>query len=113
MLRIMKVNHFDTETTGLDAVKNDIIQIAGIIEIDGEVMEEFHFKCQPHSYENISPQALKINGYTVEQLKTFEDPHVIHKKLVDIFSKYIDKYDREDKFYPAGQNIRFDMGFLK
>lgn len=110
-----KVLYFDVETTGLDPVKNDIIQIAGIIEIDGVIQDEFEFKCQPVSFdpECISIDALETHGYNLEDLASFPYPGEIYHKLISIFSKYIDKYNKQDKFTPAGYNVRFDMEFLK
>ncbi|MCU0414180.1 MAG: 3'-5' exonuclease [Ignavibacteriaceae bacterium] len=108
-----KVLYFDTETTGLDEKQNDIIQIAGIIVIYGVVQEEFEFKVQPFNYDNISQEALDIHGYNVEQLKTFPEPGEIYLRVIDIFSKYIDKYNKEDKFTPAGYNVEFDLRFLQ
>tara|TARA_Y100000310_G_C20611126_1_gene778064 strand:- start:908 stop:1036 length:129 start_codon:yes stop_codon:yes gene_type:complete len=32
----MKISNFDLETTGLDPVKNGIVQIGFILEVDGE-----------------------------------------------------------------------------
>ena len=108
-----KILYFDTETTGLDPVKQDIIQIAGIIVIDGIVQEEFEFKVKPFSFDNISQEALDVHGYNVENLKTFPEPHEVHCQLIDIFSKYVDRYDTNDKFTPAGYNVHFDMDFLQ
>lgn len=108
----MKMLWLDTETTGLSCIKNDIVTIAGIIEIDGEVKEEFYFKCQPRNWETISEEALKINGITKEELKTFEDPDVIYVKLCKIFGKYINKFDKKDKFIVCGHNVGFDVDFL-
>lgn len=109
----MKVIHFDTETTGLDPVKNDIIQIAGIIEIDGVVKEEFDFRIQPVSYANISHEALAVHGVTVEQMLTYMKPAEGYQKIIQIFGKYVNKWDKADKFTPAGQNVSFDIDFLK
>ena len=109
----MKVCYFDTETTGLDSIKNDIIQIAGIIEIDKKVEHEFVFTCQPFSYENISQEALDVHGMSVDDIKEFDKPQVVYKNLINLFSQYINRYDRNDKFYPAGQNVRFDIDFLR
>jgi DNA polymerase III subunit epsilon len=108
----MKTLYFDVETTGLDPVKNDIIQIAGLIEVDGEVKENFNFKMQPFSYENISEAAIATHGVTVEDMKNYDRPHDIYQKIVMIFNKYIDKFDRNDKFIVCGYNVRFDIDFL-
>ena len=53
-----KLLYFDTETTGLDPVRNGIIQIAGIIVIDGEVKEEFNIKMQPHENDEITQRRI-------------------------------------------------------
>ncbi len=108
-----KTLYFDTETTGLDPVKNDIIQIAGMIEIDGQIKEAFNFKCQPFSYENISIQALETHKMTIEQIKGFEAPSEAYKRLTALFDKYVSKFDRSDKFIVAGYNVDFDIRFLE
>ena len=70
-----------------------------IIVINGEVKEEREFKCQPFSYENISQEALDIHGMTVEQIRTFPQPKEIYLEIVKIFSTYVDKFDKNDKFF--------------
>jgi len=109
----MKVLWFDTETTGLDSVKNDIIQIAGIVEINGEVKEEFNIKCQPFSYDNISSDALDVHGITIDEIKKFQTSIDGKRQFVSILDKYVNKFDKMDKFTPAGQNVKFDVGFLR
>lgn len=109
----MKVLYFDTETTGLDPVQNDIIELAGIVEINGEIKEEFNFFSQPFSYENVSQEALDIHGISIDTIKQFPAPDYLRIRLIKILGKYIDKYNRNDKFYPAGQNVRFDIDFLE
>lgn len=109
----MKVIYFDVETTGKDAVKNDIIQLAGIIEIDGEIKETFNLKMQPFDYENIVPEALEVNHTTLEELKGYQTPSEAYKSFVRLLGRYVNKFDSRDKFYPAGFNVRFDVDFLK
>ena len=108
-----KIFHFDAETTGLDPVRNDIIQLAYLIEIDGIEKEEGNIFMQPFDYSNISPQALEINNTTIEQLKGYQAPIDVYRNLCKTLSKYVDKYDRTDKFQPAGYNVGFDCDFLK
>ena len=108
----IKLLYFDTETTGIDPIINDIIQISGIVEINDEVKEEFNFKVQPHSYENISKEALEVNGITIEQMKEYPTPQEVLSKLIKIFDKYVFKFNKADKFFPVGHNIRFDVDFL-
>jgi DNA polymerase III epsilon subunit-like protein len=112
----MKILWFDCETTGLNPIQNDIISLAMIIEIDGEVTDKLYLKIQPHSFENISDEALKINGFTREDLKTFLPPKEAHKQIATLLAKYVDKFKKfktmEDKLIPAGYNVLFDIQFL-
>jgi DNA polymerase-3 subunit epsilon len=108
-----KIFHFDVETTGLDPKKNDIIQLAYLIEIGGVEKEEGNIFIQPFDYSSINPQALKVNNITIEQLKNFQDPGEAYRDLCKTLSRYIDKYDRADKFQPAGYNVGFDCDFFK
>jgi len=107
-----KVLYFDCETTGLSPVNNDIIQLAGLIEFKGVVVDEFNFKIQPFSYENISEKALEVSGTTIEVLKTYLEPRKAYQQIINKFSEYINKFDKEDKFTPVGFNIGFDLEFL-
>jgi DNA polymerase-3 subunit epsilon len=108
----MKICWIDVETTGLNPVLQDVIQVAGLIELDGEVVEEFEFKCQPFSWDNIQDAALKVHGYDVSTLRDFEDPCIVRSKMEKILSNYVNKFDREDKYYFAGYNAPFDQGFM-
>jgi len=109
----MKILYFDTETTGVDYLKHDITQFSAILEIDGEVVEEVNFRCQPSRWENISEQALIVTGITVDQLRTYQKPEEMFKQIKDLLGKYIPKYTKMgDKFYPAGHNVSFDLNFL-
>jgi DNA polymerase III subunit epsilon len=108
----MKKFYFDTETTGVNPGVNDIIQLAGIIEIDGEIKDGFVLEMQPFSYENIDQGAINTHGISVEKIRTFMTPQEAYVKLTDIFNKYVDKFNREDKFIVCGYNVKFDIDFL-
>lgn len=107
-----KVCWFDTETTGLSATRNDIIQLAMLIEIDGNIKAKYNWVMQPTSYKDISKEALKINGVTIADLKKYPDSKTVYQEILMVLDSYIDKYDRNDKFTPAGQNVAFDVDFL-
>lgn len=108
----MKIWWFDVETTGLDPYRNDIISLACIIDIDGQIKEEFNLYMQPFNWTNIESSALKINGITKEQLKTFMSPNEAHLKLKSYLQKYVDPYNRNDKFQAGGYNNDFDVKFM-
>lgn len=107
-----KILWFDVETTGLDPVSNDPIQIAGMVEIDGKIEEEFNILTQALHPENIMQEALDLNGRTIEQIEGFQSPTDAKKEIDAVFLSHIDKFNRDDKFFPAGYNARFDMDFL-
>lgn len=109
----MKKLYFDCETTGLDPMKNDIIQIAGIIERDGVESDTFDFKIAPFDWDAIEPKALEVSGITIEDLKTFDNPIKVYCRLLSLFDLHINKYDKDDKFVVCGYNVGFDIEFLK
>jgi DNA polymerase-3 subunit epsilon len=108
----MKVFWFDTETSGLDPAKHGIISLAYAVEIDGQTVAEGELfsNCEGKAIED---SALKVNGFTREQIDTFPLPQKMYHDLADLFGQYVDKFDREDKFYAGGYNVAFDMAFLR
>lgn len=108
-----KVFWFDVETTGLDPIKQDIIQLAFLIEINGKVIESQNLLMQPFDYTTIEQEALEVHDRTIDEIKTYPAPKDAYIKLIAILEKYVDRYDRTDKFHHAGYNTRFDMDFLR
>lgn len=108
----MKIFWFDVETSGLDSIKNDILTLSGFVEIDGVIQKGINLKIQPFDYDNISPEALEVNGLKIEDIKKFDEPKVAHAKLVKFLSEYVNRYNKNDKLIPAGYNVGFDTDFL-
>ena len=108
-----KVLYFDTETTGLDAGKYGIIQLAALMEIGGEIVETFNMKFQPHEGALINPDALKISGTEPEELKTRTSSSDAYREFLKFLDRHIAKFDKTDQAYPAGYNVTFDMQFLE
>jgi len=107
-----KMLFFDIESGGL-TTDHAILQISGIIDINGKVMEEFDFYVKPFPTDLIDDKALEINGIKREEIENFEEPSIVCKKIITIFNKYIDKYDKTDKFILIGHNIvHFDVPML-
>lgn len=109
----MKILWLDTETTGLDCNKNDIVQISGIVIINGKEQERFNLYSRPTNFDNISQEALEKNNMTIEKLKQLPEPNETFNKFKSVLAKYVNQYDINDKFYLAGQNVKFDLDFLK
>ncbi|NCC60072.1 MAG: 3'-5' exonuclease [Verrucomicrobiae bacterium] len=108
----MKLLFLDCETTGVDNTKNGIIQIAGIIEIDGIVKEEFNLRCRPFKGQIYTLEALRVTGITKEEIEAYPEPREAYMTLIALFEKYISRYDKTDKFYMVGQNTKFDYDFM-
>lgn len=110
-----KIIFIDTETGGVNAEKSALIQLSGIIEIDGTEKEKFNFYIKPFENSELNEKALEVQGRTLEELGTekYIDESIIYKKFLEILDKYIDKYDKNDKFIVAGYNVKFDIDILK
>lgn len=108
----MKIMWIDTETTGLTE-KSDLIQLSGIIEIDGEVKEEFDVYSRPFPDTLIEAKALEVNGRTLEEINSFQSPEKALAEFEAVLSKYVDKYNKDDKFVIAGHNVQFDLNKLQ
>lgn len=109
----MKNFWIDLETTGLNPGKHSIVQIAGIVEIDGVEQESFCYPVKPLQGTAVSHRALEILDLSIEELKTYPEPAEVKQELLNVFNKYIDPYDKNDKFYFLGYNARFDYDFLR
>ena len=110
---MIKFLWIDTETTGLDPVLNDIIQLSGILEIPRVRYEEFDFRVAPLNYDSITEDAMKCNGIKLSTLKKYPPASEVHLKFKQLLFKWVDPYNREDKLIASGQNVLFDTSFLQ
>ena len=110
-----KIIFIDTETGGVNPEKAALIQLSGIIRIDKKDVEKFNFYIKPFENSEVTEKALEVQGRTLEELKTekYIEEKEVYKQFVNLLDKYIDKYDRTDKFVVAGYNVRFDVDILK
>lgn len=108
---MLKELFLDTETTGLSR-EAGLYQIGGIIRY-GNVYEEFELNCDIFEDDEISPEAMEMAKMSVEDLARFPDPVEAHTKLVEIFGRHVDKYDKQDKFFAIGYGIEFDVKVLR
>lgn len=105
---------YDLETTGVQFWKHGIHQISGMIIIDGKFKEEFNFKVAPHPKAIIEDEALAVGGITKEQLLYYPPQLTVYKELIKVLSKYVDKFNKKDKFHLMGyNNASFDNQFFR
>lgn len=110
----MKLVFFDLETTGTNPGKHGIHQISGQIVIDGVVKESFDFHVQPNPKALIEEEALKVGGVTREQIFAYPPMQQVYQEFVAMLSKYVDKFNKKDKFFLVGyNNAAFDNQFLR
>jgi DNA polymerase III subunit epsilon len=105
---------YDLETTGLDYRKHSIHHLAGMVEINDEIVENFDFKVAPNPKAQIDSAALKIVGVTEDEIRLYPPMKEVFLKFISILNSYIDKYDTKQKAYLVGFNNRaFDDVFLR
>ena len=109
-----KLLFFDLETTGTLVSKHGIHQMSGAIVIDGELKETFNYHVQPHPNAQHDPMALQVGGVTSEQIMAYSPMGEIYNKFIDMLSKYVDRFNKADKFFLVGyNNSSFDNQFLR
>jgi DNA polymerase-3 subunit epsilon len=105
----MKILYIDVETTGLDPVKNGIHQIAGIVEINQQVLEEFNFNVKPYPKDKIEDDALAVSNTSRNDLKGYYETEEVINMVAVIIHNY---FNVNDKFILCGHNINFDFNFV-
>jgi DNA polymerase III alpha subunit (gram-positive type) len=94
----------DIETTGLNVIEHEIIEIGCVItDHELEIKEEFELKIKPKNILNADKTALKINHYNAKDWESAYDL----KDALKIFSKKV------KDCIMVGQNVAFDSGFLE
>lgn len=109
-----KLFFYDLETTGTNPGRHGIHQISGEIVIDGKSVETFDFKVQPNPKAQIEDAALAVGGVTREQIMAYPPMGQVYTQLVTMLAKYVNKYDKTEKFHLVGYNNRgFDDNFFR
>lgn len=82
--------------------------------VDGVTREQFDFKVRPNPQAQIEEDALKVGGVTKEQILAYPPMYDIYRKLINMLEKYVDKYNKKDKYFLVGfNNASFDNQFLR
>jgi len=106
----------DTETTGLSSENHNIIQLAALVEIDGEVIFDFNLEVGPdlNKIDLIDPKATQAHGVTKEVLLERKiTQRELYAHFHDMLEQFINPFDIREKFVPAGYNVKFDLNFIR
>lgn len=100
----------DLETTGLDRQRHGIIQISGMVELAGKIVESFDLRMNPLA--EIDPVSQDIHGITPSQISAFPSSEETFAAFKALLLKFVDIDDQRTRLHPGGYNVRFDLGFL-
>lgn len=103
----------DTETTGLDPKQHGLVQVAGIVDINGEVEEEFDFTLKPIDGKLFETRALEVNGLDMNVINGYKPSDTVFHLFRQLIKRYIDQYNPKDKFTFLAYNAPFDVGFIR
>jgi DNA polymerase-3 subunit alpha (Gram-positive type) len=104
---------FDTETSGLSADKNQLLEIACCpIDIDLNNLKEYESGImKPYDNREINQGALNANGITMQQIERGRDQREVFEEFCDFMSKLS---SGRNKPILCGHNIlSFDIPFLQ
>jgi DNA polymerase III epsilon subunit-like protein len=113
----------DTETTGLTAGHNEMIQFAAVV-LDSNFnpradINPFVIELQPRYPENLD-ETLRDKPSYIERIHHATIHGIDQDKAVDMFADWyanigiqLNSYGNPCKAIPLGQNYQFDLGFIK
>lgn len=101
----------DTETTGFDEKKHQILEIGILVIKDLNVIEEFEIKIKHKEY-TMSAKAMEANKIDIvahEKEAVFEKEAA--EKILEFLNK--NKGENDEGYIVIGQNVQFDIKFLE
>lgn len=114
-----KLCFVDLETTGLDHYRHCPWQIGMIVEtpsgemLEGKERREFHLKFQPLPQADITLEALRVGGVTMEEFARFPTAKEAKAKIEEFLAQLVNKFDKNDKLWFIGYNAQFDCAMLR
>lgn len=107
---------FDTETGGLDPQEHSLLTAYFcILDLkEWKILDELDLKLKPEDGNFIiTPKAMEINGIDLKKHKEEAITYKEGNKLLKSFLKKNKIKGKRNHFIPLGQNIGFDINFLK
>lgn len=112
-MSLKKICWMDCETTGLDSKVHGIWQLALLIEIDGEVVAEKEFACNPSSSVIWDEAAFLMADVPLEEMQSFPSESEMKNQVREFLCEHVNPFNKGDKFTAAGYNVKFDMDFFE
>lgn len=109
----MKILFFDVETTGLDPKIHEIVQLAYVLDVDGNVAASRSLLMRPLNPHTVSPEALTVQSRTMDELMAFPHPFEAYTIFLRDMGENVEKYNPKDKAAPCAYNAPFDISFLQ
>ncbi|MFW6244353.1 MAG: 3'-5' exonuclease [Fibrobacterota bacterium] len=103
---------FDVETGGTDEKTDALLQLAALIEINGEVVDEINLKMQPIKGKRITEKSIEKHGMTLDVISDFEFPHSCYGQFNRFLYKHNPTPVKTNRYIMAGYNADFDCRFL-
>lgn len=110
----MNILFIDMETTGIDAAKNTAIEISCRLDVDGKTVSRFHKKFFNPDKATINLGALRVNKTSLQNLLDLGATKEGNESLavVDLVD-YLLSIKVNGPLVVSGQNVQFDISFLK
>ena len=109
----MKLLFLDLETTGVNPKQCSIVQLGIMMEINGVVEKSLCIYVKPFEGCVIEPGVEAIHDCIPKAQSCGETYTDVYKNLCKMMEKYVDKYNKKDKFFLVGYNIGFDDSFMR
>ena len=112
---MLKKLYIDVETTGLNEETSCIYDLGIIIEINHEVVDTLSFKVNPEDFEieDWVLDTIQSKGISLEDLIEYPSQKEVFTELISVLESHIDKFNKTDKFFLVGYNIKFDDKFFR
>ena len=109
----IKFLYLDTETTGLDAERNGLVQVSAIMVIGGKEEGEIDLLVRPFEGAAIEDKALEVNRRTRQEIAAFPEEREQLAAFTKWMDEFVDRFDAQDKAFLVGYNVAFDDAFLR
>lgn len=104
----MKCLFVDVETGGLDCKVHALLSIGAVVfdPVTGDIGMRYESDVMPHEGKSFTLEALGVNGFTVERMKSARPAREVYQEFRDWI------WDR-DALTLWAHNAEFDAGFLR